>query len=112
MLRPELPAHLRAEYQAYRAADRVLTRASRTGDTTGLVEVAEQFVALLPRQRTEEQLAAEREYNRQVRAYNAPILAARAARLKSQQAAANRAEVGAVRRAACPRCFATHAGEC
>lgn len=44
--------------------------------------------------------------------YNADVLAYRAARATAAQTRANTAALAAVRSAACPRCYATHPGEC
>lgn len=49
--------------------------------------------------------SAVRRYNEQAKAYNAALKA-------RKQERRNAAQVAAVRAAACPRCFATHPGEC
>jgi Zn finger protein HypA/HybF involved in hydrogenase expression len=51
-------------------------------------------------------------YDRQVQAWNEACARYREAADARQQARKNAREVAAVRAAACPSCFATHAGDC
>lgn len=61
---------------------------------------------------TAEQKAEVDTYDRQARVWNAEVARQQAEREARLQARKNAREVAAVRAAACPRCFATHAGEC
>lgn len=109
---PVTPTHLRAELAAIELADRELTRTLAGHGSAGL-ELAVLVVrdALL-RPRTEAEQIAEARYAREVDDYNAAVRAHNAAIRDRAQAAANAREVAAVRKAACPNCFATHPGEC
>jgi hypothetical protein len=110
--KPIAPAHLRAELAAIDAADRALTLAL-AGRGVARFEVAALAVrdALL-RPRTEAEQIAEARYDREVDEYNAAVRDYNAAIAAAAQARVNALQVAKVRAAACPRCFATHAGEC
>lgn len=115
--KPQIPAHIRA---ARAEARREARRFNTVGDPAIAAVAALAVTARAKaRPRTAEQAAAEADYNAQVRAYNAQvyahnaaILAQRAAAATARQARANAADAAKVRNAACPRCYATHPGEC
>jgi hypothetical protein len=110
--KPVVPAHLRAEMAALETANRELTRAL-AGRGTARFEVAALAVrdALL-RPRTEAEQIAEARYEREADEYNAAVAVHNAASRGAAQARVNAREVAQIRDAACPNCFATHAGQC
>jgi hypothetical protein len=61
---------------------------------------------------TEEDRAAEHRYRLEVRKYNEAVDAHNAGVKARRQTRVNARQVAQVRQSACPRCFATHAGEC
>jgi len=110
--KPVAPAHLRAELAAIDAADLALALALAGGDGArfDLAVLAVRDALLRPR--TEAEQIAEARYNREVDEYNAAVATHNAAVRDAAQAQVNARDLAKVRAAACPRCFATHAGEC
>lgn len=111
--KPVVPAHLRTANRVLDHMDQALTAALR-GNGTGeeLAAVGQALIASVLRPRTPEEQAEEDRYDREVRAYNEAVKAWNAPIKAAQQARRNAAEVAKVRKAACPVCYATHAGEC
>lgn len=109
---PVAPAHLRAELAAIDAADRELTRALAGRGVARFEQAALAVRDALLRPRTEAEQIAEARYNREVDEYNAAVATHNTAVRDAAQAQVNARDLAKVRAAACPRCFATHAGEC
>jgi hypothetical protein len=78
----------------------------------GRASFLDAFETLAALNRWLKQTDAGRAFAAQVDAYNAQVGAYNTALTAERQARINRREVNRVRAAACPRCCATHPGEC
>lgn len=110
--RPLQPLRLRNLIEIHnlhvRAQTRALTNRDLTHYTALGVKVAAARAAIQSWIQTPEGITHEAE----VAAYNRAVDERNAAAARNHQARLNAREVSAVRSAACPRCFTTHAGEC
>jgi len=111
---PMRPAHLIGVSLLMDDVDNLLQRAlhSRGRDVSLLEDTALALRNAMLCRRTDAQLADEARYEREVDEYNAAVRAYNAAVEAAKQARVNARGVAKVRASACPRCFATHAGEC
>lgn len=107
MIKPQMPVATPYVKQCFAAQ-----RAFWGGRRPASMSIDEMCELTAGRNRTEQQQAEIDEYNRQVNTWNAWVRATRATKAKAMQTRKNAAAVQAVRKAACSKCFATHAGEC
>lgn len=113
--KPQMPAHVRERATEYDLLNRALISAMMGRTAVAQAQVKElraKMAARLAQPLTEEQRLAEDRYNLEVRKYNEAVDAYNARLAAAKQARRNARETAKVRAAACPSCFATHAGEC
>lgn len=87
-------------------------RAMRQPGIDGLRAATQAMIDIVGAKLTVEERAAVDRYNAQVDEYNAAVRAYNARKGAEVQARRNARENAKIRQAACPRCYATHKGEC
>lgn len=111
--KPVMPDHMKAQSDTLRSADSLLSAATQGKRSWQAAEAG--MIALLSglaRVLTAEERVAEERYNQEVSEYNAAVSKHNKALRDEKQARLNAADLRKVRQAACPRCSASHPGEC